>query len=328
MAALPDLPTIDVLVPVAPKDEDALDLCISSVLAHCRNPIRTIHVISGSPPTSSSFGDIRWINEETLAPSNAEIDEMLKMIGPHQGNSSWYFQQLAKLQCFDLLGDDAPQHVLVIDADFAVVEDMLFVDADRRAYLAMGYPLQWEIGTAKPAMPRQHSALDAAARLVPGWRPVDSYSGMQHHMVFDRRILENLIRRVEEAHGKPFWQAFLMTLEAAKWTGASEYVLYRHFACRFFPERTCMRHVSAVDVIQSRSSGGFSLPQVVSAPRTAGFQAVGCHRFLNYAGRLATMDYIPEHLRKKITPKLEPLKLALVDGKLFIRPALRPLTLP
>ena len=92
--------------------------------------------------------------------------------------------------------------------------------------------------------------LTAAARLVPGWHPVDQFSGMQHHMVFDRTVLAELMRRVEDAHDTPFWRAFLNTIESSKWTGASEYVLYRHFACWLFPERVAVRHLSTAEVIE------------------------------------------------------------------------------
>lgn len=86
--------------------------------------------------------------------------------------------------------------------------------------------------------PDRHSAIIAATRLLAEWRPVDPYSGTQHHMVFDRQILADLMRRVEDRHQRPFWEAFLTTTEHTKWTGASEYVLYRHFAAKFFADRT------------------------------------------------------------------------------------------
>jgi hypothetical protein len=342
-----ELPTIDVIIPAAAKDADGLYACITSVLKHCRNPIRTIRLVAdfSKIPDAGSGLPVRRLDERSVTPGLADIAEALAAAGHRHSNASWYFQQLLKLRCFQLqdsatgagtggvtgLGgaDGAlPDHVLVIDADFALVDDLVFVDAEHRSQLAMGYPLHWELGTGRPALPPRHSALSSAARLVPGWQPVDAYSGMQHHMVFDRTILADLVRRVEHEHGQPFWKSFLTTVEPGKWTGASEYVLYRHFACRFFPERVTMRHLSAVDVIQAEGPGAFSLPQALDALRPAGFQAVGCHRFLNYAGRLATMDYIPDDLRREITATSRPLKLCLRQGELTIASATAPLTLP
>ncbi|MDT7679520.1 MAG: hypothetical protein QOD82_7422 [Pseudonocardiales bacterium] len=349
MDEISELPIIDVVIPTASKDADGLDACIASVVKHCRNPIRTIQLVAdfSKIPDAGSGMPVRRVDERTVTPGTADISEALAAAGHRHSNASWYFQQLLKLRCFELPGsisatdagagggtelsgadDGTPHHVLVIDADFALVDDLVFVDAEHRSQLAMGYPLHWELGTGRPALPPRHSALSSAARLVPGWQPVDAYSGMQHHMVFDRMILADLIHRVEREHRKPFWRSFLTTVEPGKWTGASEYVLYRHFACRFFPERVTMRHLSAVDVIQAEGPGAFSLPQALEAPRPAGFQAVGCHRFLNYSGRLATMDYIPDELRREITATSQPLKLCLRQGELTIASAMAPLTLP
>jgi hypothetical protein len=318
------LPELDVVIPIAPKDAGEVGLCLDSVLRHCRNPVRAVHVVSRFPVTAADER-VRWLDETSIEPGIGEIGDALRAAGSPHPNASWYFQQLLKLRCFDLLDADAPDHVLVVDADIAFVADVSFVDHDGRARLPMGYPLRWVNGT-RAAAPLRHSALSAAARLVPGWRPVDHFSGMQHHMVFERVVSAELTRRVEQAHGVPFWRAFLATSESSKWTGASEYVLYRHFACLLFPERVAMRHLSAVEVIQSTAAGGFTLADVLDAPRPADVRAVGCHRFLDYAERIATMDYISDDLRRELPPDT-PLKLSLLRGELSVAPAFAPLVL-
>ncbi|MBC6465072.1 DUF6492 family protein [Actinomadura alba] len=325
MTADVSLPELDVVIPVAPKDAQGVRFCLDSVLRHCRNPIRAVHIVSRFPVRVPDER-VRWLDESMVVPGIGDIETALRTAGSPHSNASWYFQQLLKLRCFDLLGADAPDHVLVVDADIAFVADVSFVEHEGGVWLPMGYPLRWTIGRLTAA-PRQHSALSAAARLVPGWHPVDRFSGMQHHMVFDRKVLAELMRRVEDAHGMPFWRAFLTTIESSKWTGASEYVLYRHFACWLFPERVAMRHVSAAEVIQAAAPGGFALADVLGAPRTVDVQLVGCHRFLDYADRIATMDYISEDLRRELRPGM-PLKLCLVQGELSIAHALDPLTLP
>jgi hypothetical protein len=320
---------LDVVILVAPKDAAGLRFCLESVLRHCHNPIRSVHVVASFPVTAPDER-VRWLDESLVTPGIADIDAALRDAGSAHPNASWYFQQLVKLRCFDLLPADASEHVLVVDADIAFVADVCFVDREGRASLPMGYPLRWtsprrSAGTP-PAAPRQHSALSSAARLVPGWHAVDRFSGMQHHTVFDRTVLTELVRRVEDTHRMPFWRAFLTTAESAKWTGASEYVLYRHFARSTFPERVTMRHLSSAEIIQSAAPGGFTLADVLGAPRAVDVQIVGCHRFLDYADRIASMDYISADLRREL-PRDAPLKLRLVGGELGIAPAVSPLTL-
>jgi hypothetical protein len=269
---------------------------------------------------------VHWIDEESVWPSMQAIEDALKSTGCNHDNASWYFQQLLKLHCFQTLLS-AGDHVVVLDADYALVDDMEFVDAGGRALLARGYPLQWRLHTRHHVLPSRHSALASATLLVPGWQPVDAYSGMQHHMVFDRFIIGDLIQRVEVHHARPFWEAFMASVDVGRWTGASEYVLYRHFAAASFPERVRARHVSGIDVIQAVESATWTLADVIRAARRGGIQAVGCHSFVDYQTRLATMDYIPEPLRAQLIAMQGPLMLSLDRGLLRVCAAGPPLSL-
>ncbi|MCP2257499.1 hypothetical protein LX15_001184 [Streptoalloteichus tenebrarius] len=328
-ATVPDLPPVAVLVLAASKDLPGLGVCLSSILRHCRNPVSALHVVAQRFPHTPPVQDPRiiWIDERRCVPSTAEINAALLDTGRDPGNASWYFQQLVKLRCFDLLPQNTPDHVLVVDSDMALLRDTTFVDTRRRSLLPYGYPLYWRPGTRHHQLPPRHSALDAARRLVPGWRPLDPYSGMHHHMVFDRAILNDLTQRVRHAHPGPFWRAFLATANTEKWTGASEYVLYRHFAGQRFPHLVRHRHLRTVEIIQADEPSGFTLPELVEAARRTPLDAVGCHRFLHYTERLATMDYIPEALRESGTVRPVPLRLRLDHGLLTIDHAARPLTL-
>jgi hypothetical protein len=325
-----ELPPISVVILAAQKDMSGLDVCIRGVLAHSLNPVVLVQVVAQRlPPRSRGEVDSRvvWSDERHCIPSSRGVRQYLQGLGRDPSTASWYFQQLAKLRCFDVLPAGAPQHVLVVDADFVFLRDMAFVDGQGNSVLPYGYPLSWRLNTRVHRLPDRHTALEAAGRLIPGWLPVDAYSGMQHHMVFDRAILDDLVQRAQDAHGMPFWQAFLRCADPRKWTGASEYVLYRHFAARFFPERVRHRHVDAVDVVQAEGDGGFVLPEVTAAARGSSLHAVGCHRFLHYAERLATMDYIPVDLRRTVCAEPVPLQLRLHDGLLTIKNANPPLTL-
>ncbi|MFD1833320.1 hypothetical protein ACFSJS_27315 [Streptomyces desertarenae] len=324
------LPPVGVVVLAAEKDMPGLDVCVRGIRAHCLNPVAMVQVIAQRVPARPRDGvdpHVVWCDERRCTVGIREVRAYLRDSGRDPSTASWYFQQLAKLECFDVLPADAPEHVLVVDADFVFLRDTAFVDARGRSLLPYGYPLSWHPGTRAHRLPARHSALEAAGRLVPGWLPVDAYSGMQHHMVFDRTVLGDLVRRARNAHGMPFWQAFLRTADPVKWTGASEYVLYRHFAARFFPERVRHRHVDAADVIQAEGPGGFALPEVVAAARGTSLRAVGCHRFLNYTERLATMDYVPPGLRRALGAAPGPLRLRLDGGMLTVGQAVPPLTL-
>ncbi|WP_157229037.1 DUF6492 family protein [Nocardia brevicatena] len=320
------LPAIDVMIPVAAKDLPGLDACIAGLRAHCRNPIRSVNVVGSARLLAQVRTEhaVQWIDEEAVSPTPASIAVTLRTAGGNHHNSSWYFQQLIKLNCFHILPRTG-RHILVLDADYAFVDDVVFVENDGRSCLALGYPLQWRLDTRRHAIPDRHSAITAATRLLAEWRPVDPYSGMQHHMVFDRQILTDLMRRVEDQHQRPFWEAFLATIEHTKWTGASEYVLYRHFAAKFFADQIRSRHLDAIDIIQPAENALWTLTDAVAGPRRVGAKAIGCHSFLNYHNRIATMDYIPDQLRSRLQTTSGALMLDLNEGALHIAPATPPL---
>jgi hypothetical protein len=323
------LPTIVVMVPVAGKDLQNLAACVHGIRQHSRNPVATIYVIGAAHLRNQLPAGlaVEWIDEESVHPRLDEVRLALLEDGYRHNNSSWYFQQLLKLYAFSIL-EPVADYILVHDADVALVKDTLFVDSHRRTLLAYGYPLHWRLNTRRYTVPTRHSALSAAARLVPDWKTVDAYSGMQHHIVLDRSIAQELFRRVEDHHDVEFWRAFIRCVERDKWHGISEYVIYRHFAVASFPEAVRSRHLASVDIIESTATGPYELVEALRAGYPSGACLVGCHKFSNYEVTLATMDYIPPELRERLLRTMDPLVLWLDRGMLHIEVLDRKIGLP
>ncbi|NBP56692.1 hypothetical protein EBU71_09205, partial [bacterium] len=71
------------------------------------------------------------------------------------------------------------------------------------------------------------------------------YSGIVHHMLFQKEVLEDLFNRVEKYHNKPFWNAFLDTVKPEQIVGgASEYEIYFCFAFVVHPDKVTIRHLN------------------------------------------------------------------------------------
>lgn len=325
-------PAIDVMIPVAPKDLVNLDTVIGNLRENCLNPIENIHIIGASALRSETrYGTpkmpgVHWFNDEDVRPSLTDIQTTLSSMGYDNSNESWYFQQALKLGLFNHLDSDSGR-VLQVDADFTFIKPVEFVTEDGRSVLPYGYPFTWHPGVNDHAIPENHAAISSAARLVPGWHPVDAFSGMQHHMVFDKAILAQLFDTVQEAHGKPFWDAFFHSIETSKMAGISEFVLYRHFAHLNAPDSVTARHVNTADIIEPKQTAPYTLEQAVNAPKAPHIQAVGCHRFRNLEGAIRTMDYIPDSLRPELLANLGPLLLQLQSGVIQIA-SLDPETMP
>ncbi|MFJ3176717.1 DUF6492 family protein [Streptomyces roseus] len=323
------LPTIVAMIPVAQKDIDNVSACVKGILKHSLNPVREVFVIGaaslrGRLPTDVS---VTWVDEEEIYPGLDDVRAALYEVGYRHDSSTWYFQQILKLSAFTIT-QPAADHILIHDADVALVQDTLFVDWQGRSLLAYGYPLHWQLHTRRHALPTQHSALAAAARLVPGWKPVDAYSGMQHHIVLERGITQELFGRVQAHHGVEFWRAFISCVEKTKWHGISEYVIYRHFAVSNFPEIARSIHLNSVDIIECAATGRYGLVETLQAAYPTTVRLVGCHKFADYKGTLATMDYVTRGTRIQSSDSAPPPLALLLDQGLLRIEALDPAPAP
>ena len=69
-------------------------------------------------------------------------------------------------------------------------------------------------------------------RLIPGFKRVfPEYSGITHHMLFQKPVLKHLFDQVENLHKCDFWIAFLKEISRDQYygSGASEYEIYFNF---------------------------------------------------------------------------------------------------
>ena len=315
------LSRIDVVIPVAAKDLRKLPICIEGIFANSLTPIDRIYVIASREICQKKIPcdrSISWIDEATYPFHLDAIQAHLQRNNARYNNSSWYYQQLLKFYVFRVIPNLQP-HTLILDADFFVSQKLAFLTDDDRAIFSYGYPFQWLLNTRNYPAENQHSHIDFAKRFVPGWNPVNPFSGMHHHILLNRETIEKLFCLVEEAHQKEFWQVFIDNVKFEKWNAASEYVIYYHFAMKFCPEKVTSRHLKSCDFIHDREENDFTLGMAKTALEKGEFETVGCHSFLDLRARLKTMDYIPQNLKQEmLSSERSVFKLILNDGLLQI----------
>ncbi|MBP0019833.1 MAG: hypothetical protein J7647_20050 [Cyanobacteria bacterium SBLK] len=315
------LSKIDVVIPVAQKDLLKLPICADRILANSLTPINKIYIVVCQDICKSNIlGDrpVSYIDEITYPFSLDDIKVRLQYQNSQYNNSSWYYQQLLKFYVFEAIPNLQP-HVLILDSDFFVSQKLAFLTDRDRAILSYGYPFKWLLDTKNYPTENQHSHIDFAKRLIPGWYPVNPFSGMHHHILLNREIVKQLFFEVEETHQKEFWQAFIDNVKFEKWNAASEYVIYYHFAMKFYRDRVVSRHLKSCDFIHDRAENDFTLEMAKETLETGEFATVGCHSFLDLRTRLKTMDYIPDDLRKPMLSSEHLIfKLILNDSQLQI----------
>jgi hypothetical protein len=89
-----------------------------------------------------------------------------------------------------------------------------------------------------------------AERMLPSYKRVyANLNSVNHHMLFQKPILDDLFDEVENYHGLPLWKVFCRNVDLnRKWGSGSEYELYYNFA---------LNHTKQVDIrdLKRRSSG-------------------------------------------------------------------------
>ena len=293
---------IDIVIPVASKDIHKLTICITSIIANSLTPIQNIYIVTNQNIIKKNlYFDERviWINESKYAFTFKDIEMIFQKKNSQYQNSSWYYQQLLKFYIFQII-PNLQQNTLILDVDFFICQKIKFLTDDGKAILSYGYPFKWLLNTRQYPSQNQHSHIEFAQRLIPNWQPINSFSGMHHHMLFQREIIEKLFSIVQENYQQEFWRAFINNIEFKKWNAASEYVIYYHFAMKLYPDNVISRHLKGCDFIHDQKENHFVLEMAKDTLNQGEFQVVGCHSFLDLRERLKTMDYIPTDLKQKM----------------------------
>ncbi|CAG8499648.1 16934_t:CDS:1 [Cetraspora pellucida] len=302
-----DVSTMDVVIPVAIKDKIKLQKCLQGILENSLTPINNVYIISNNENilkdllnNNSTDVKIIFISEAHFPFSKEDIKRVLDWKKSEYNHATWYYQQLLKFYIFRVI-PDLFENVLILDSDFIFKQKVGFMTNDGKAILAYGYPFKWILNTSKYPENVNHSHIDFAKRFVPMWKIINSFSGMHHHLLFQKHITESLFKYVETYHKKDFWKAFMDAVDIKKWNAASEYVIYFHFAVKNYPNDLELRHLNSYDFIYDSEENGNDILQILDQfAQYNEYKAVGFHSFLNLKERLKTMDYITESLQNKM----------------------------
>jgi hypothetical protein len=250
---------IDVVIPVARKDAKWISYCIAGVRRNCQG-VRDIFILSEEP-----FTDLEeWVDEQVFPFTKEEVAAYLNS-SPKNPRVGWYFQQLLKLYAAFVI-PGISSNVLVVDADTLFIRPVNFFNQKGEAL--------YNPGTEYHAFYFEH-----AAKLLPHFEKVfPEYSGISHHMLFQRPILEELFDKVEQHSGCAFWQAFCQSVDPVHLhaSGASEYELYFNFVFSE-PHKVQLRflHWANQPPIDSDAKARKLIQQALNE----GLDYISCHKY-------------------------------------------------
>lgn len=232
-----------------PKDFETLPLCTEGIrdnIPGCED----IYVVSKADPV---LDGVHWVDESSFPFTYADI-------APYTtpDRTGWYFQQLLKMYSVGRMPSDA---VLIVDADTVFMKPTPMIQEGKYSY---GYGTEYH-------MPYfEHMRL-----LHPSLHKVAPVSGICHHMLMERKRIEEIFALVEGHHGKAFWRAFMdMTIAStsvAAPSGASEYEIYFSYLFSLYPNDYVIRP------LEWKNSGDLAR---LDEDRRAGYNYVSYHAYM------------------------------------------------
>ena len=239
-----NLEPIDVVIPCCDKDLETLELCIQGIRQYGEN-IRRIIVVSKERYT----GLAEWF-DESLYPFSKELIA-LEIFKQNQAKAKeflnhpktrigWIYQQFLKLYAPFVI-PNISSNVLILDADIIFLNPVAFMNANGEPYF-----------TISDEYHRPY--LSHMARLLPSvTRAEKKYSGVAHHMLFQKPILEDLHEIIRGCHQVEVWKAFCRCISPKDlyFSPFSEYEVYFNFALlrttQAHPRRILWGNTSSVE---------------------------------------------------------------------------------
>lgn len=251
--------SVDVVIPCVPKDLQTLERCIEGIK---RNGSGVRRVIVVSP--------------EKLSENAEWFDETRFPFGVKEVGGGWNFQQLVKLYAPFVI-PDISDNVLVLDADAIFMQPTAFMNRKGEGYLT-------------PADEYEPAYFRLMDELVGLKKQIKGVSGIAHHMLMQKPLVERLFGEIRERHGKEPWKAVVEHLDEGK--KLSEYELYfnyalKHRAAHLRPLKwTNSRYVNRVD-----------------QERNEGYDFVAYHTWARYPHALVFIhdgETVPQHLHEAL----------------------------
>jgi len=212
----------DIVIPVGPNDINFIDKTLELNKKNIVN-YRNIYIIT---KTKLIFDKCIIIDENEF-PFN--LNTIKQYLGDND-RCGWYLQQLIKLYASFVIPNILDNY-LVIDSDTVFFKPTTFFDNDIPLY---------NFGT-EYHMPYFIHMIN----LHPTFFKVNNMSGICHHIIFQKYILNDLFKIVEEYHNnnKKFYQIFLESIEKKEilGSGTSEYEIYFNFLQKNYPNQYKIR---------------------------------------------------------------------------------------
>jgi hypothetical protein len=145
--------------------------------------------------------------------------------------NGWYLQQLLKLYALIIIPEILDK-CLVIDADTFFLQPTVFIKNNKCLY---NFGSEYH----KPYFSHMLKLDNELTKVF------QDKSGICHHMMFEKRYINELINKIEEQHNDKFYNIFLKMVSTTDFTGsgASEYEIYFNYVFKNYSNNVEIRQL-------------------------------------------------------------------------------------
>lgn len=211
---------LDVVIPCHEKDKHMLDMIILQAKKNVIN-IGDIYVISDGILTNQA----KYVDEKKFPFTKKQValeifgneKDAQQFIDSPETRIGWLYQQLLKWYIFQMI-PGISSNVLVLDADTLLLKPIRFLDENNNGLFNVG--------------DEYNGPYFEHARRVLGLRRVfPQFSGICHHMVFQRPVIKDFFYLVYQKHHEELWKVLCRSISITDIYDStmSEYELYFNF---------------------------------------------------------------------------------------------------
>lgn len=228
----------DIIIPVHKKDLSILEHAISQAKKNLIGARRVI-VVSKARHTHNA----EWFSEDSFPFSFKEISKFTDGV-----NVGWHFQQFLKIYA-PLVIPDISENILILDGDTVFFKKTKMLDDEGRAFCNISKDTRIE---CKPFDMNVESHIRKLFPPIAKENMPDELkccSGVSHHMIFNRQIIIQLLKDVEDFHykktgtKKPFYELAMMTYKGKAEMELSEYQIYFNYAVILHSDKIILRRL-------------------------------------------------------------------------------------
>ncbi len=215
---------IEIIIPCIDKDSDVLPMVIDSARKFILHPISKINIIS--PQNSSKIKqicvekDCIFTDENTLLPfASKDIDYTVKGINL----AGWLYQQFLKMAWCDFSEE---KYYLTLDSDTVFIRPMSFEYNNKTL-------LEYTDEYHRPYF-------DTLKKL--GFSTYSPVSFIAHHMLFNKTIMQDLLKEIESKNNTIWYDAIQQKLDKNIHSGFSEFETYGRFLIEYHPKEIILEY--------------------------------------------------------------------------------------